>query len=216
MARDGFGDTVPSQHTSATSIDVPVDADKAKFSIPSWAIKPPTGVHLDVLKNDQLIQKILIDEKRAYYFGRNPKQVDIVVEHASCSRVHALMLYHGTLKRFALVDMGSSHGSYYGKIRLDPLKAIFMEPGATFHFGASSRRYVIREKLEALNKGDEDDSKDVLPNEEEIEGVTEYNTAQNRRILQLPISLEEARRKKRPRGNVAFLEQEEIINPGIW
>ncbi|PIO57299.1 hypothetical protein TELCIR_21294, partial [Teladorsagia circumcincta] len=43
--------------------------------------------------------------------------------------------------------------------------------------------------------------------------VTEYNTALNRRIPQLPISVEEARRKKRPRGNVAFIEQEEIINP---
>lgn len=55
-----------------------------------------------------LLQKLMIDEKPAYYFGRNPKQVDFAVEHASCSRVHALLLYHGVLKRFALVDMESS------------------------------------------------------------------------------------------------------------
>jgi hypothetical protein len=28
----------------------------------------------------------MIDEKRAYYFGRNPKTCDFIVEHASCSR----------------------------------------------------------------------------------------------------------------------------------
>lgn len=36
----------------------------------------------------------------------------------------------------------------------------------------------------------------------------------NRRIPQLPISVEEARRKKRPRPNVVFVEEEDIINPG--
>ncbi|KAH7691339.1 hypothetical protein AAVH_40148, partial [Aphelenchoides avenae] len=43
--------------------------------------------------------------------------------------------------------------------------------------------------------------------------LTEYNTAQNRRIAPIPITLEEARSKQRPRGNVAFLEDEEVINP---
>lgn len=36
----------------------------------------------------------------------------------------------------------------------------------------------------------------------------------NRRIPQLPISVEEARRKKRRRPNVVFVEEEDIINPG--
>lgn len=49
----------------------------------------------------------MVDEKRAYFFGRNPKQCDFVVEHASCSRVHAVLIYHKFLQRFALVDMNS-------------------------------------------------------------------------------------------------------------
>uniref|UniRef100_A0A0K0DA72 Nuclear pore complex protein Nup50 n=1 Tax=Angiostrongylus cantonensis TaxID=6313 RepID=A0A0K0DA72_ANGCA len=63
------------------------------------------------------------------------------------------------------------------------------------------------------SKENEDEEKEKMPSEQELENVTEYNTALNRRIPQLPISAEEARRKKRPRGNVAFIEQEEIINP---
>lgn len=35
----------------------PSEADeKSKFAIPSWASKPPPGSHLDVIKNDQLVQ----------------------------------------------------------------------------------------------------------------------------------------------------------------
>lgn len=54
-----------------------------------------------------------------------------------------------------------------------------------------------------------------LPEKElELENLTEYNTAHNRRISQIPITLEEARRKSRPRNNIQFAEEEDIINPG--
>lgn len=54
-----------------------------------------------------------------------------------------------------------------------------------------------------------------LPEREyELDNLTNYNTMQNRRIPAIPITIEEARRKKRPRENVVFLDEEEIINPG--
>ena len=43
----------------------------SNYDIPSWAGKPPTGLHLDVTKDGKLIQKLMIDEKRCYLFGRN-------------------------------------------------------------------------------------------------------------------------------------------------
>jgi len=43
--------------------------------------------------------------------------------------------------------------------------------------------------------------------------LTEYNTAQNRRIPQIPITVEEARKKKRKRPKLGFLDEEEVINP---
>lgn len=183
--------------------------DKSKFKVPSWAAKPPNGAHLDVQKGDALIQKLLIDDKKAYYFGRNNKQVDFAVEHASCSRVHALLLYHGLLQRFALIDMDSSHGTFLGNVRLRPLEVVFMDPGTQFHLGASTRKYSVRLKTEHHVE----DDPTVAASDEQLDHQTSYNTAQNRRIPQLPISVEEARRKKRPRGNVAFLEEEEVINP---
>lgn len=56
-------------------------------------MKPPSGSHLDVVKSDSLIQKLLIDEKPVYYFGRNPTHCDFIIEHASSSRVHAMLGY---------------------------------------------------------------------------------------------------------------------------
>ncbi|KAL6732411.1 hypothetical protein Aduo_003173 [Ancylostoma duodenale] len=206
------GETAKTPPVKADATTAQID-EKAKFAVPNWASRPPAGSHLDVCKGDQLIQKLMIDEKPAYYFGRNPKQVDFAVEHASCSRIHALLLYHGVLKRFALVDMESSHGTFLGAVRLEPLKVVFVDIGVPFHFGASTRRYTLRLKLVQSKETEDEEKGEKMPSEQELENVTEYNTALNRRIPQLPISAEEARRKKRPRGNVAFIEQEEIINP---
>ncbi|VDO24024.1 unnamed protein product [Haemonchus placei] len=183
----GETSTVPAVRAVATTAAVD---EKSKFVVPDWASRPPPGSHLDVCKGDQLIQKLMVDEKRAYYFGRNPKQVDFAVEHASCSRVHALLLYHGVLNRFALVDMESIKNQFVLVYRLRQASSLFVDHGNFLNI-SDCKRCLIKYSC----------------------NVTEYNTALNRRIPQLPISVEEARRKKRPRGNVAFIEQEEIINP---
>lgn len=75
--------------------------------------KPPVGLHLDVLKGDKLIQKLMIDEKKCYLFGRNAQMNDFCIDHASCSRVHAALVYHKHLNRAFLVDLGSSKHSFY-------------------------------------------------------------------------------------------------------
>uniref|UniRef100_A0AAF5PZP9 FHA domain-containing protein n=1 Tax=Wuchereria bancrofti TaxID=6293 RepID=A0AAF5PZP9_WUCBA len=209
--------SVTSTSTTAVLSNVGASGEGAvnaivEYEIPLWAGRPPSGCHLDVVKGDQLIQKLMVDEKRAYFFGRNPKQCDFVVEHASCSRVHAVLIYHKFLQRFALVDMNSCHGTFVGKVRIEPKQPVFIDIASIFHFGASTRRYILRAKLDSANDDDEG-NKDLLPEEHELENLTEYNTALNRRIPVIPISLEDARRKKRPRGNVAFIEEETIINP---
>ena len=53
------------------------------------------------------LQKLLLDEKSCYIFGRN-KECDFPLQHASCSRQHAALVYHKHLKRPFLIDLGSS------------------------------------------------------------------------------------------------------------
>jgi nuclear inhibitor of protein phosphatase 1 len=112
-------------------------------------------MHLDVIKGDKVMQKLMIDEKKFYIFGRNATMCDFVVEHDSCSRAHAALVYHKDMDRFFLVDLKSStffvfcllykfnftgHGTFIGKIRLEPEKPEHLPMDSTFHFGASSRR----------------------------------------------------------------------------
>ena len=50
----------------------------------------------------------MIDEKKAYFFGRNKQLCDFVIDHASCSRVHGVLLWHKHLNRPFIIDLGSS------------------------------------------------------------------------------------------------------------
>lgn len=199
------------------------------YDIPSWAGKPPTGLHLDVLKDDKLVQKLMIDEKRCYLFGRNPQMNDFCIDHASCSRVHATFVYHKHLNIAYLVDLGSTHGTYIGSVRLEPNKPTQLQINSSFHFGASTRYYTLRERpsvgsrnniMEDIPMMDTSDGTYLgLPESQtELDNLTEYNTAHNRRISMLGITDETGTFKKnmknkRKRKGVQFNEDEIVINP---
>ncbi|XP_050096717.1 nuclear inhibitor of protein phosphatase 1 isoform X2 [Anopheles aquasalis] len=221
------------------------------FDIPSWAGKPPSGLHLDVMKRDgredKLIQKLMIDEKRCYLFGRNPQINDVCIDHASCSRVHAAFVYHKHLHIAYLVDLGSTHGTFIGSVRLEGHKPTQLQINSQFSFGASTRHYILRERptvgsrtniMEDIPMMDTSDGTFLgLPESQtELDNLTEYNTAHNRRISMLGIADDsgaggggpggpgggpgsnnggayKAKNKKRKRKGVAFNEDEIIINP---
>ena len=54
------------------------------------------------------LQKLLIDEKPCYIFGRAKDICDFPLPHQSCSRQHAALVYHKHLNRPFLIDLGSS------------------------------------------------------------------------------------------------------------
>ncbi|KRZ90546.1 Nuclear inhibitor of protein phosphatase 1 [Trichinella sp. T8] len=196
------------------------DMDAEKYIVPGWAEKFPVGSHLDVMKNSSIVQKLLLDEKKAYYFGRNPQLCDIVIDHASCSRIHAVVMYHSVLKRGFLVDLGSSHGTFIGKVRLPPFQPQNVEFNQEFHFGASTRAYYLRPPSEKFETGSqpfgepmEISASESTTDEVGLDALTEYNTALNR---QLPIIMEDAPKplnRKRKAKCVSFVDEEEIINP---
>lgn len=39
----------------------------SSYEVPSWAGKPPPGIHLDISKDQKFIQKIMIDEKKVKF-----------------------------------------------------------------------------------------------------------------------------------------------------
>ncbi|VVC90684.1 unnamed protein product [Leptidea sinapis] len=79
------------------------------YKIPDWASKLPIGLHLEILKENKVVQKLLIDEKKSYQSGRTVETNDISIDmNNSCSRVHAAIVYHKHLKRSFLIDLESS------------------------------------------------------------------------------------------------------------
>lgn len=194
------------------------------YDIPSWAGKPPTGLHLDVLKGDRLVQKLMLDQKKCYLFGRNQEMCDFAIDHQSCSRVHAAFVYHKFLDKGFLVDLGSTHGTFIGKMLIEGHKPTLLPVDSHFHFGHSTRVYVLRARpqmpnipiMEEFENDDENDDSINLENELALDNITEYNTAQNRRITVIGITdrndfpRSESKRKKH---YVTFNEEDEIINP---
>eukprot|EP00095_Tigriopus_kingsejongensis_P008806 snap_masked-scaffold646_size120253-processed-gene-0.4 protein:Tk08806 transcript:snap_masked-scaffold646_size120253-processed-gene-0.4-mRNA-1 annotation:"nuclear inhibitor of protein phosphatase 1" len=194
------------------------------FEIPNWAGKPQTGLHLDVLKDGKLIQKLMIDDKRCYLFGRNTQLNDFCIDHQSCSRIHAAIVYHKHLSRMFIIDQGSTHGTYIGRVRLEGHKPTPLPNDQGFHFGASTRVYMIRERpqagprpimdeLERAGQRQEDGGGLLgLPESEtDLDNLTEFNTAHNRRIIMNLPAEEKPLRQRRIR--VTFNEEEDVINP---
>jgi len=195
------------------------------YDPPSWAGKPSVGLHLDVLKETKLIQKLMIDEKKCYLFGRNPQMNDFCIDHGSCSRVHAALVWHKHLERSFLVDLGSTHGTFIGNFRIEANKPTQLPVDSVFRFGESTRKYIMRERPKALHRpimeelekaGTESDGGLLgLPEtENELDNLTEFNTAQNRRISMMGIPKEADNFvKKRRKIHITFNEEEEVINP---
>eukprot|EP00096_Caligus_rogercresseyi_P015024 TRINITY_DN7479_c0_g1_i1.p1 TRINITY_DN7479_c0_g1~~TRINITY_DN7479_c0_g1_i1.p1 ORF type:complete len:349 (+),score=107.26 TRINITY_DN7479_c0_g1_i1:44-1090(+) len=197
------------------------------YDIPSWAGKPPTGLHLDVMKETKLVQKLMIDDKKCYLFGRNSQLNDFCIDHQSCSRVHAALVYHKHLQRAFLVDLGSTHGTYIGSVRIEGKKPTQLPVDTKFHFGASTRMYVIRERpqtghrpiMEEIEKSMADGGGGLLglpETETELDNLTEFNTAHNRRITVLGIPDEAnnaGANKKRKKHRIVFADEEDVINP---
>lgn len=211
------------RHKAGTKRKFDKTAERVKaFTPPDWAGKAPPGLHLDVHKNEKLIEKQMIDEKPFYLFGRNADIVDIAVEHASCSRYHAALVYHKILKRSFIIDLKSTHGSFIGSIRLDPHTPHQLQLDQTIHFGASSRTYTLRERPQGTQalytiEGEKKQLQELLgiENERELDDLTEFNTAHNKRVAVVPGGDKDApqRRKSGENHRISFNLTEETINP---
>jgi len=182
---------------------------KIDYEFPSWCGRAPPGTHLDVMKDDKLIEKLLIDEKKYYIFGRNNEMCDFITNHASCSRAHAAILYHKILKKAFVVDLKSAHGTFLGYKRLEPHVPIQLPADIQLRLGASTRSYVFKDK--PLEK-DKSEQIELPEEEEELDNLTEYNTARNKKLVQMPVE-EQPKTKSKKRKSVTWNNEEDVINP---
>jgi len=126
------------------------------FQPPSWARRPKLRqCGLEVYKKGKLVQVIEdINRKKCTVFGRNEKLCDIRLEHPSISRQHCAII-HGSSGNVYVMDLGSSHGSTCNHKKLQENKRQSLSDGDIIRFGASSREYHVRLRLDASSDEEE-------------------------------------------------------------
>ena len=122
-----------------------------KYKEPWWSATPPAeeNCSLEVLKNGCIILTLDLNDKAYHVFGRLPL-CDIVLEHPSISRYHALIQYRGetdgdrTLSGFYLYDLGSTHGTVVNKNKIKAKTYYRLKVGYVIKFGGSSRLFILQ------------------------------------------------------------------------
>ena len=118
------------------------------YKVPSWSGIPDDLYSLEVLKNGCIISNIDLTSKPFHVFGRLPN-CDVSLEHPSVSRYHAVIQYKtsdtsNSEKGFYLYDLGSTHGTFANKSRLEPKRFYRLRVGYVFKFGGSSRLFILQ------------------------------------------------------------------------
>lgn len=111
------------------------------YSVPEWSSKPSKLYKFEVIKNGVVIDNYIFGgSKELIAFGRSPDS-DFLMEHESISRKHAILQF--SADSCFIFDLGSSHGTFVNKTRIDPHKYVEVKPGFMIRFGQSSRSYVL-------------------------------------------------------------------------
>ncbi|CAM9856292.1 unnamed protein product [Chrysoparadoxa australica] len=118
------------------------------YEQPDWGGEPGSSmvgqIALEVIRGGCVLEKLDISKegKPYYVVGRLQGSVDILMEHPSISRKHAV-LQHETAGRLHLWDNGSTHGTCVNKVKLPPKTYRQLAVGDVIKFGASTRLFVV-------------------------------------------------------------------------
>ena len=132
------------------------------YTEPHWSGAPLEPFTLSVIKHGTVVHEINVSVKAFHVFGRLPT-CDVALEHPSISRHHAILQYrpgnaessshaadHHTLfstnpkePGFYVYDLGSTHGTFLNKTRIQPRCYYRLRVGQMVRFGGSSRLFVL-------------------------------------------------------------------------
>lgn len=128
---------------------------KCPYTVPSWSAPPdPESLFsFEVLKGGQIIDEMKdLQTKGHWTLGKMPSN-DIEMAHPTISRFHAVLQYlpesscgeERTAKSgWYVYDLGSTHGTFVNKTKINPKKYIHIRVGYMLKFGASTRYYILK------------------------------------------------------------------------
>ena len=98
-AKSSTPNNVESSHTSfikpelpPTNFSMPMRHKNLQYDIPDSSANPPFEYALEVLRNGVIIDYIALSSRPYTVFGRSPDS-DVVLEHPTISRYHAIVQY---------------------------------------------------------------------------------------------------------------------------
>jgi smad nuclear-interacting protein 1 len=157
-----------------------VSAGILKFSAPPEARMPSLKYRLYVFKDSENINIYHIHRQPFYLVGRDRSIVDIPVDHPSCSKQHAVIVFRQVLEKDELgldsvpvvkpyiLDLESSNGTMVNSKKIPSARYYQLLAGDVIQFGFSSRDYILmiedldHKEMESLNHKESDNSKDTV------------------------------------------------------
>ncbi|TDH70051.1 hypothetical protein CCR75_000837 [Bremia lactucae] len=126
-----------------------------KFSEPIEARQPTKRYRLYVFKNDKIIATLHVHRKSAFLIGRDKAVADILTEHLSCSKQHAVLQYRMYQKettdglgfqhevRPYIMDLNSTNSTFLNGFKIEGSRYIELKEKDVLRFGDSTREYVL-------------------------------------------------------------------------
>jgi pSer/pThr/pTyr-binding forkhead associated (FHA) protein len=169
--RTANNNTTNQSETNTTTAPPPLpSAPLGPYHPPSWATTPPTiPFTIEIMKQGTIIstlnlQQMCIDANKGYLtLGRAPTN-DILLDHPSSSRLHAVIEFRSLSSTSStknkeeqpvveedlslgsgifLFDPGSTHGCYVNKARIAAGQHLPLHVGDMLRFGESSRIMIL-------------------------------------------------------------------------
>lgn len=129
-------------------VDVPLP-----YNEPDWGGVPPPFYSFEIIKNGTFVETYAI--KSSYIVFGRLDVCNIVFEHPSVSRYHAILQYcqgdASHQKGFYLYDLGSTHGTFLNKEKISPKIYYKLKIGYVIKFGGSTRLHILQGPEEAEN-----------------------------------------------------------------
>ncbi|CAF1204236.1 unnamed protein product [Adineta ricciae] len=149
----------------SANFTAPIRHKNLQYTVPESSALPPVELTLEVLRNGAIIDYVPLSNRPYTVFGRAPDS-DVVLEHPTVSRYHAIIQYksefeHGQSPGLYLYDCGSTHGTFVNKKRLESKVYVRIKIGYLIKFGQSTRLYIVQgdssEEADVINASTGDD-----------------------------------------------------------
>ena len=145
------GDLAPPPRAEPRA-EPPADASRPPaggYEVPEWGGPSSADFSLEVLKDGAIVDVVDCRGRSCVTLGRTPDN-DVVLEHPSSSRTHAVIQFARGAAEAFVFDNGSTHGTFVNKRRLKARVHAPVFVGDQIRFGQSSRVFVFSGAAELM------------------------------------------------------------------